>query len=398
MIELAQDIIEWIELNAKADTSALRLRHAGDRQKNEAILQIECRRKAASKLSDTLKCRNFIFPTALSAEQCTSDILAEFHSTLVKGHKVLDMTCGLCIDAFHIASKGIKVTATDINPEIAEAAVINAKALGLTTVDALCADCTQWLARHDCVFDTIFIDPARRGEGGKRIFALSDCEPDVIALLPLLKQRCRRLIVKASPMLDISSVRHSFGNHSPHIYILGTPTECKELVAVIDFDSEKVCANEITAVTLSHNTQNSFSFTPDEEASYDARYMNAAPGMILYEPYPAAMKSGAFNTMCHRFDTGKLHSNTHFYVSNSIQPGFPGSAMKIIEVMPFGKAACRLVKDKYPVINVTARNFILSSADLAKRLKIKEGGILRLFAVNTVAGPEIIIAAPCNGL
>lgn len=49
---------------------------------------------------------DFIFPTSLSAEQCTSELLARFHANLVPDNGVvLDMTCGLGIDAFHIAGK-----------------------------------------------------------------------------------------------------------------------------------------------------------------------------------------------------------------------------------------------------------------------------------------------------
>lgn len=393
MTPLTPEIIEWIELNAKADTSALRLKHAGDKAAADAIMQIECRRKAATKLSDTLCCRSFYFPTNLSAEQCTSDAIAGFHSTLVRGSSVLDMTAGLCIDAFHIAGNGRSVTAIDINPEIAQAAASNAAALGISGFEAICADSTRWLAEGDRSFDTIFIDPARRGQGGRRTFALADCEPNVVALLPLLKQRCRRLIVKASPMLDICEVWRGLGE-SAHIYIIGTPTECKELVAVIDFDSRPGAAC-VTAVTVSRAGISTFSFTRSgEEQAQAAIAPELRPGMLLFEPSPAAMKSGAFNLMATRFGIGKLQRHTHLYAAQAPAPGFPGATFTINEVMPFNKAACKVIRSDYPVINVTARNFVLSSADLVKKLKIKEGGTMRLFAASAAEGPVIIIASP----
>ncbi|MDE5745753.1 MAG: class I SAM-dependent methyltransferase, partial [Paramuribaculum sp.] len=261
-MKLDDETLNWIDLNAKADASALRLKYAGDSQKSFAILQIECRRKAATKLKETLACREFIFPTSLSAEQCTSDILARFHASLVKGDSVLDMTAGLCIDAFHVAREGHTITAIERNKLLTEAAETNTEALGINNIEIINADSVEWLKATDRSFDTIFIDPARRGEGGKRIFALSDCEPDVIKLMPLIRQKCSRLIVKASPMLDISSIISSLGSETT-IYITGSPTECKEIVAVLDFDSS--ITPSINAVTLSPTVDCHFSFTAQNE-------------------------------------------------------------------------------------------------------------------------------------
>ncbi len=381
--------LNWIELNAKADASALRLKYAGDSLKSFAILQIECRRKAASKLKETLACREFVFPTSLSAEQCTSDILADFHSSLAIGDSVLDMTAGLCIDAFHIAKVGRKVTAIDMDERLTDAARHNAKVLGIHNFEAITADSTEWLAGNDRKFDTIFIDPARRGDGGKRIFALSDCAPDVVALLPLLKKRCSRLIVKASPMLDVSSVIASLGENT-RIYVTGTPTECKELLAVVDFDT--TASPVIEAVTLSDKTDSRFAFTPQEEKDSVPEYSIPENGMYLLEPYPAVMKSGGFSVLSSRFGVGKLDKNTHIYVSSSPKDEFPGENFEIIEVLPFGKAAIKSLHSKYPVLNVTARNFPMKPTELVKKLKIKEGGDLRLFAVRANGTPLLIIA------
>lgn len=384
-----ENTINWIELNAKADASALRLKYAGDSQKSFAILQIECRRKAASKLKDTLACREFVFPTSLSAEQCTSDALADFHSSLVIGNSVLDMTAGLCIDAFHVARSGRTVTAIDMDERLTEAAMHNAKSLGIEDFEAINADSTEWLAGNDRKFDTIFIDPARRGEGGKRIFALSDCAPDVVVLLPMLKSRCSRIIVKASPMLDVSSVIASLGDNT-RIYVTGTPTECKELLAVIDFDSPSSPA--IEAVTISDNTVSRFAFTLQEEKEAVSAFSLPKKGMYLLEPYPAMMKSGGFSVLSSRLGVGKLDKNTHIYVSSSLREDFPGENFEIIEVLPFGKAAVKSIHEKYPVLNVTTRNFPMKAAELVKKLKIKEGGDLRLFAVRACGTPLLIIA------
>lgn len=148
------------------------LRAAGRPEELDKILQEECRQRASRKLAETLEaCASFCFPTALSAEQCTSDALAEFHAGMIpEGSRVVDLTCGLAIDAFHIARRASEVTCMDIDPTVAAAAADNARALGLENVKALHADCLRWLEENKGqVFDVAFIDPARRADDGSRL-------------------------------------------------------------------------------------------------------------------------------------------------------------------------------------------------------------------------------------
>lgn len=145
-----------------ADYSRERLAAAGDPARLDAILQAELRERAASKLPLTLSCSEFRFPTALSAEQATGDHLAALHAALVEPEStVLDMTCGLGIDAFHIARRALSVTAIDIDSRCAEAVNMNARALGLDNVEGVCADSTEWLRLTDRKFDVIL--SIRRG-------------------------------------------------------------------------------------------------------------------------------------------------------------------------------------------------------------------------------------------
>ena len=113
------------------------------------------------------------------------------------------------------------------------------------------------------MFGTAFIDPARRDANGGRVFSLADCEPDVTAMLPSISKICRRLIVKMSPMLDISHTINALDGCS-QIISLGTATECKELIAVKDFD-RKSSEIEIKGITLLPDGISDFSYTKEEE-------------------------------------------------------------------------------------------------------------------------------------
>ena len=392
-MELTQEILDWIQAHYDEDVTRLRLKyHDSDSALTDfMILQIECRKKASNKLAKTLKNEKFIFPTSLSVEQCTSDDLAEIHSKLIVGNSILDMTCGLGIDVFAIArNKQVNITAVEIVPEIAYAARLNAISLGLNNITIVNEDCIKFLYSTDIKYDTIFIDPARRGKDGRRLYALCDCEPNVISILPELKKHCSRLVIKASPMLDVTQIIRELG-HVNDIYILGTLHECKEIVAVIDFD--KPIENTMVHATTIDNDGiiNETSFSINEEYEATATYNKPIIGGYLYEPYPSVMKAAPMKLLSQQQHVQKLHTNTHLFTSETIMTMFPGKCFLIEDIIPFSSKTLKYVKNNYPIINISTRNFILSADELKKKLKIKDGGENRLFGVTTINNQRILI-------
>lgn len=387
MVELSDEAYSWIAANDKADTTKLRLKHHGNPELEFAITQIECRRKTAVKLADTLNCGHFLFPNALAAEQSTSDALATFHAFLVEpGSRVLDMTCGLGIDAFHCARRAGSVTAIEINPEVAEAVVHNARELGITNLHAICADSVEWIANTDQRFDTIFIDPARRGADGRRLFALADCRPDVVSLLPQMERIARRVIIKASPMLDVSRTIAELRSVEA-IYLIGTPTECKELTAVIDFSLPPDHHPAIHAVTIGYPT---LTFTTAEESTTIVSPEMPEKGMILYEPFPSVLKSGAFSTFAARYGISPLHHHTHLYISKQPVGDVPARKYEILAAVPFSKQGIRELGTIHQA-NTSVRNFIISAPELSKKLKLRDGGHLHLFGVKAADNTNMLI-------
>lgn len=390
--ELTDDIIKWIEEHRNDDTTKLRL---SCRKKDDAtiydfaIMQIECRKKVAKKLHTTLQSQNFIFPTPLSAEQCTSDDLAEFHSSLINnGENVLDMTAGLGVDAFHLAQKATQVIAIDINKDVAQALSINANALGITNVTGINADSIEYLKSSTTHFNTIFIDPARRGDGGKRLFALADCQPNVVEHLELIKQHCDKLIVKVSPMLDATQVLRELPE-TTELYAIGTRQECKELVVVLDFKNP-TSTPILHCITLSE-CENRFSFTRHEEAVAKSTFENINTAIYLYEPHPCVMKMQPFNILSHKYNTSKLHPHTHIYSSKNYIPEFPGDCYKILQIYPFSSRIIKNIAKDYPRANIAVRNFILPAEELRKRLKIKDDNKYRLYGVSIANGDRLLI-------
>jgi len=131
-MDISQTLFEWVRANANADPAALRLKYAGKQGSldfNEAIIQIECRRKFGRKLGDTLSSfADFYFPSVLAGEQSSSDILADYHASLVpEGMTVVDLTSGLGIDVLHMARRASSVVAVERNPALVEALRYNSR-------------------------------------------------------------------------------------------------------------------------------------------------------------------------------------------------------------------------------------------------------------------------------
>ena len=121
----------------------------------------------------------------------------------------------------------------------------------------------------------IYIDPARRGKSQERLYALSDCEPDVLLLLPVLLKRCKRLIIKMSPMVDVTRLREELSLRF-QLYIVSVRNECKEMLAVIDTDGCHVNTNDepidINCVMYtSYDDYREVVFTSNSEMNVSAR-------------------------------------------------------------------------------------------------------------------------------
>lgn len=368
---------EWVHANSDNDPVKLRLKWQGKLPwANLAILQIECRRKSRKKLAEELTCPTFFFPTALSAEQCTSDILADFHASLIApGCTMLDLTCGLGIDVYHAARRASEVTAVDMNPEITGAVRHNAAALGHDNITAVTADCREFIKSTDKHYDIVFIDPARRGTNGERRYRLTDCSPDVTSMLDDIAAVADRLILKASPMLDITQVLRELP-HTTDIYVTGTSTECKEIVADVIFDNKHTSEPVIHVMTPLYD----FSFTQSEEASATPDYELPAAGEYLYEPGAAVMKAAPFRLLSQRYGLKKLHPNTHLYHSAARITDFPGDTWHIDRVADFSSHEIKAISRQYDRLNIATRNFDMPADTLRKKLKVKDGGTQRLIA------------------
>lgn len=388
----------WVEKHSGDDPAKLRLKYplaADGIDYPLAITQIECRRKFSKKLRETLsQWPHFLFPSRLAGEQSTSDVLAAYHASLViEGDSMLDMTAGLGIDALHCSYRCSSVTAIERNPDTAAALESNVCMTGRDNITVKCYDSREYLGSDDMKpTGTVFIDPARRSADGARVFALSDCEPDVTALLGQLSSLCRRVVIKMSPMLDISHTVSSLGGCS-EIIAVGNTTECKELVAVKNFgENADPAVTTIRSVTMVSDGMITFDFTAEEEHQAPMPSCSVPyEGSYLYEPYPAMMKAGAVKLLAERYGLDMLHPNTRLYHSLGTVTGFPGEIFRIERVIDFASKHIKRLHKEYPSLLVTTRNFGMTAEALRRKLGVRDGGDIRLFGVTDRGGKRLMI-------
>lgn len=392
--EYTEQTEAWIAAHAGDDVKALWLKYG--REREFEITQIECRRRFGKKLAATLtRCPHWLFPSVLSGEQSTSDRVATFHAGLVpECSRVADLTAGLGIDVLHFSSVASEIVALEMDRERCDVLRENLRRANVGNVSVECADCREWLKTYNGPkLELVFIDPARRALDGSRVFALSDCEPDVVAMLPDLRRVAYRLIIKMSPMLDISAILSTL-SECIKLYVLGTATECKELVAVIDFEhpAPSACDVAIEAVTVADGGTHSFLCTRAEEMVADAVYGRPRSGDWLCEPWPSVMKAGAVRLVAERYGLQKLAPNTHVYFAPEKAAGFPGTQRRVVDVLPYASRVIKRFSRTYRNIDVAVRNFGMTADALRSKLGVRDSGARgRLMAVTDAGNEKLLI-------
>lgn len=329
----------------------------------ELANQIAAKKKSLRKLPTWYQTNNIYYPALLSIEQCSSETAAGYKASLVKGNSLIDLTGGFGVDSLYFARKTAAVTHCEINAELSEIAAHNAVVLRQKNIDFLAVDGIAYLQNNtDSLFETIYIDPARRSNAGK-VFLLKDCTPNVVEHLELLFDRSNRIIIKTAPLLDISAGLAALKNVA-EVHIVSVKNEVKELLWIL----EKAAAQalKIVAITLNEK-EKSFSFFKGDEEVTQTQIRSGTPFGYLYEPDTALLKSGAFDLIGARYGLQKLDSQTQLYTADVANKLFPGRIFKINRIITPGE----LKKEKQLTGNVIVRNYRDKAENLVKKYKIK---------------------------
>ena len=361
----------------------------------------------------------FVFPPHISMEQCSSEQTAKYKKSVLdrvlavvlgqsrsRNSHFIDITGGFGVDFSYLAQGFAEATYVERQEHLYEIARHNFPLLGLPKANVICKELetpfelpflgnglgTDLKRRRsegeaDLQEIVIFIDPARRDTNGNRTYAIGDCTPNILGFIGELLNRTAIVMVKLSPMLDwhqtiedINRASNS-GNSVREVHIVSTQNECKELLLVLSerYESEM----EVYCV----NDDDVFVFTPSETQAVS---FEPKPSKKLFVPNASVMKAGCFSEVESRFGIRQIACNSHLFVGSEDIVDFPGRVFDIECVTTMNKKELRKALNGIDRANISTRNFPLSPEQLRKRLKIKDGGDIYLFATTDENDEHII--------
>lgn len=352
------------------------------------VEQLAARRVIREKLPTWWEHPSIIYPSRLAAEQCSSEQTGRYKQELIEAtDRVVDLTGGMGVDSYFLAGKAREVTYVERQTAYAEVARHNFNALGVD-IQIRNTEAEAYVASSPAV-DVFYLDPDRRVDGNKRLYALEDCSPNLITLLPLLLEKGDRVLVKLSPMEDITLLLDLLPQ-TVEVHVLSVKNEVKELLFLLSREG-RGGELPITCVNFAgKNIESRFVFTREGEQEAVAELAKAV-GEYLYEPHASILKAGAYKSVGVRFGLQKLHLNSHLYTTDSAVE-FPGRRFRVLAVHTSGGKLYKQLGKWYPKANLTVRNFPMSVAELRQRTRIREGGELYLFATTLRDNQRVIIA------
>lgn len=375
---------EFIASHLASDVNDLALRKAPiGVDMDLALRQIAARQLLKKKVPSWSENDNLLFPVHLSVEQCSSELTAAYKSGLMKGDTFVDLTGGLGVDCHFISQRFKKSDYVEIKPELCDLATHNFSVLkDQITVNNLTAES---FLLHCQPIDCAFLDPARRDQYGRKTVSIADCTPNVVEMQDDLLQKAHRVMLKLSPMLDISKALGEL-HCVKEVHVLAVANECKELLFILERGFSG--AVHFTCVNLS-TEQSIVRFTMEEEID---SHLSLASGVsnYLYEPNAALMKAGCFKLLAQRYGVFKLHKNSNLYTADHLVSTFPGRVFEVVSCATYNKKVKQVLLSDVEKASLATRNFPLSVAELRKTLKLADGDETYVFAT-TIRGEEKVL-------
>lgn len=370
-----------------------RFAHLSDEEWRWMLQQVEGRQRTHDKLPTFAQIEDWWYPIRLSCEQCSSEATARYKAAIIRqlGEKqdiLIDLTGGYGVDTYFLSEQTSQTHYVERNEELCRIAQHNFQ-IANKPIHVHNTSAEDFLAQYSMAGSVssdvkkevvVYLDPARRDAHGGKVFRIEDCEPDVIKILPSLRAISNTILIKFSPMLDITSALQSLGNEWD-VHVVALHNEVKEIIFVTG-------NNRIHAVNILHEGNNQFSFTRSEEKSALCAMADCICEYI-YEPNAAIIKAGAFRLVSERYQLHKLDHNTHLYTADQLIEDFPGRVWKVtaqpiknqrdIAVLGIQRAA------------ILTRNYPLTPEQLRKKFKLQESDSYFLIGARIANKPILLL-------
>lgn len=371
-------------------------KHLSDDEWRWFLQQVEGRERTADKLPTFAAIPDWWYPMRLSCEQCSSELAARYKASILpffhegvggRLSTMVDLTGGYGVDTYFLSEHFDHTDYVEQNAELCRIAEHNFSLLTPTLpkgkdISVHNTTAEEFLASAG-QYDLIFLDPARRDCHGGKVFRLEDCTPNVVELLPILLSHGKRILLKLSPMLDITQAVNALSQVTWDIHVVAIKNEVKEVLLLSQQPGHtcKSIEQTITAIDLDKKDQ-AFVFTREEESAAISLPFREGSGLgsFLYEPNAAILKAGAYKLVAQRFGLQKLDVNTHLYASDTLVPNFPGRVWKVVEKQDLKQA------------NVLTRNYPISPEALKKKLHLRDGGTVYVIGCRVNGKPTLFYA------
>lgn len=365
---------------------ALRLKRTDDVRPNVVAEQVDGANRLRTKVPSWHSVGGLLFPFPVAIQQCSSEEVARWRSSLVVGDSLVDLTGGLGVDCFFMGQGVRSVTYVDADWRAVEAARRNFASLGradVRFVRSTAEDYLEALSASGQRVGTLFVDPSRRTTAGGRLVRVSDCSPDVSRLADKMLAAADVVLVKLSPLLDVSSLLTQLPGVSD-VYAVGCAGECKDLV--VRMSARKTVSLPTMHAVYIGGAAEEFSFSQDDERGAVASFAIPQPGWHLFEPNPTLMKMGPFKLIGERFGARAISASSHLYVAEADIPFFPGRRFRIDAVYDGGRGGRKVLRSDVSHASVAVRGFPMSAEALRSQLRLKDGGGAYVFGVTTDNG------------
>ena len=375
---------EFISENLNSDITKLILKGSPfkDISTQELANQIIAKKKSKDKLPTWFKKDNIYYPPKISIEQTSSEITASYKSDLINGKTIIDITGGFGVDCYYFSKKVKDVFHIEINEDLSKIVTHNFKELNSKNIKTYNNDGIRFLKENNFLFDSIYIDPSRRNDTKGKVFLLKDCLPNVPKNLDFLFTKTTKILIKNSPILDISSAIKEL-KFTKEIHVVALNNEVKEVLFLLEKNYNKDI--EVKTINFLKNSHQKFNFILNDKVTSEY----SEPLTYLYEPNVAILKSGAFHQVSKQLKVFKLEQHSHLYTSKKLV-NFPGRSFKVLHTIIYDKKKInKLVSNKKA--NITIRNFHKSVAQIRKETKLKDGGNTYLFFTTNFKNKKIVI-------
>ena len=299
-----------------------------------------------------------------------------------------DLTGGFGVDFSFTSCAFASATYVERNAQLCHMVEHNLPLLGIDNAKVVCADAVDYLSTLD-MQTMIFLDPARRDQHGAKTVMLADCTPDVVQLLPQLLKKSRFTMLKLSPMLDWHKAVEDLQGMVREVHIVSVGGECKELLLVLSKEIESEL--KVFCADLEAGGTSLFAYAPSSSSPAPNSTFNIQHSTFLFEPNASIMKAGCFDELAAAYGVSPVSRNSHLFLSAEPVDGFPGRSFSIERVTTLNKRELRQALAGIEKANIATRNFPLSVAELRKRLKLKDGGDVYIFATTTAEDEHLLL-------